>query len=447
MLAKGKKVIMKYDFTSILDRNGKDAIAVEHIPIPGAQVKEGFDRIPMWVADMNFPTAPTVVEAMMERVQHPAYGYFDPSEEYYASIIRWQEKRNGVTGLEPEHIGYENGVLGGVISALNVMCSKGDNVLLHSPTYIGFTMSLENNGYHIVHSPLVKDENGVWRMDFEDMEKKIVKNRIHAAVFCSPHNPCGRVWERWEIEKAMELYKKYDVFVISDEIWSDLILEGHKHIPTQSVSEDARNRTVAMYAPSKTFNLAGLVGSYHIIYNTWLRERVLKESSLSHYNAMNVLSMHALVGAYKPEGYEWLDELRQVLTGNVEFACRYIQDHFEGIEVSKPEGTYMLFLDCTKWCEKHGKTIDELQRAGVEVGVIWQDGRPFHGPCHIRMNLALPFSRVQELLVLASLILCWLTSPPRRPASFLASCWDLALPFSRVQEAFERLDRYVFHAN
>ena len=409
MLTKGKKVIMKYDFTSILDRNGKDAIAVEHIPIPGAQVKEGFDRIPMWVADMNFPTVPTVVEAMKERVQHPAYGYFDPSEEYYASIIRWQEKRNGVTGLKPEHIGYENGVLGGVISALNVMCSKGDNVLLHSPTYIGFTMSLENNGYHIVHSPLVKDENGVWRMDFEDMEKKIVKNRIHAAVFCSPHNPCGRVWERWEIEKAMELYKKYDVFVISDEIWSDLILEGHKHIPTQSVSEDARNRTVAMYAPSKTFNLAGLVGSYHIIYNTWLRERVLKESSLSHYNAMNVLSMHALVGAYKPEGYEWLDELRQVLTGNVEFACRYIQDHFEGIEVSKPEGTYMLFLDCTKWCEKHGKTIDELQRAGVEVGVIWQDGRPFHGPCHIRMNLA--------------------------------------LPFSRVQEAFERLDRYVFHAN
>lgn len=399
---------MKYDFTSIMDRSGKDSIAVDQIPIPGAQVKEGFDRIPMWVADMNFPTVPTVVEAMMGRVQHPAYGYFDPTKEYYDSIIRWQETRNGVTGLKPEHIGYENGVLGGVISALNVMCSKGDSVLLHSPTYIGFTMSLENNGYHIVHSPLVKDENGVWRMNFEDMEKKIAEKHIHAAVFCSPHNPCGRVWERWEIEKAMELYKKYDVFVISDEIWSDLILEGHKHIPTQSVSEDARNRTVAMYAPSKTFNLAGLVGSYHIIYNTWLRERVLKESSLSHYNAMNVLSMHALVGAYKPEGYEWLDELRQVLTGNVEFACRYIQDHFEGIEVSKPEGTYMLFLDCTKWCEKHGKTIDELQRAGVEVGVIWQDGRPFHGPCHIRMNLA--------------------------------------LPFSRVQEAFERLDRYVFHA-
>ena len=387
---------MKYDFTSIMDRAGRDSIAADQIPIPGAQVKAGFDRIPMWVADMNFPTVPTIPAAMMERVQHPAYGYFTPTKEYYRSIIQWQEKRNGVTGLEPKHIGYENGVLGGVVSALNVMCSRGDHVLLHSPAYIGFTRCIENNGYHIVHSPLAKDENGIWRMDFEDMEQKIVENHIHAAVFCSPHNPCGRVWERWEIEKAMEIYKKHDVYVVSDEIWSDLILEGHKHIPTQSVSEDARNRTVAMYAPSKTFNLAGLVGSYHIIYNDWLRERILKESSLSHYNEMNVLSMHALIGAYKQEGYEWVDELRQVLTGNVEFACNFIQEHFDGVEVSKPEGTYMLFLDCTTWCEKHGKSIDELLKAGVEVGVIWQDGRPFHGPCHIRMNLALPLSRVKE---------------------------------------------------
>lgn len=407
-LMKGQRIVMKYDFTSILDRTGKDAIAVEKIPIPGAQVKAGFDRIPMWVADMNFPTVPTVIETMMERVQHPAYGYFDLSEEYYRSIIQWQETRNGVKGLKPEHIGYENGVLGGVISALNVMCSKGDSVLLHSPTYIGFTNCMKNNGYNIVHSPLRKDENGIWRMDFADMEKKIVENHIHAAVFCSPHNPCGRVWERWEIEKVMELYKKHDVFVVSDEIWSDLILDGHKHIPTQSISEDAKNRTVAMYAPSKTFNLAGLVGSYHIIYNSWLRERVMKESSLSHYNEANVMSMHALIGAYKPEGYDWVDELCQVLTGNVEFACEYIKEHFEGIEVSKPEGTYMLFLDCTKWCENHEKSIDELLRAGVEVGVIWQDGRPFHGPCHIRMNLA--------------------------------------LPLSRVKEAFERLERYVFHS-
>ncbi len=390
---------MKYDFTSIMDRRGKDAIAVDALGAPGfapGAPKEGFDAIPMWVADMNFPTVPTIPEAIIARARHPAYGYFSPTEEYFASIIRWHETRNGVTGLTKECIGYENGVLGGVVSALNIFCSRGDNVLLHSPTYIGFTHSLENNGYNIVHSPLVKDENNVWRMDFEDMEKKIVDNRVHAAVFCSPHNPCGRVWERWELERAMELYKKHDVMVVSDEIWSDIILGGHRHIPTQSVSEDARSRTVAVYAPSKTFNLAGLVGSYHIIYNPVLRDRVEKEASLSHYNSMNVLSMHALLGAYRPEGYEWVDELCQVLTANGDFACDFIARRFEGVEVSRPQGTYMLFLDCTRWCEAHGKSIEALQRAGWDVGVAWQDGRPFHGPCHIRMNLALPLSRVQE---------------------------------------------------
>ena len=392
---------MQYDFTSILDRVGKDAIALEPEaamranPVP---IREGFTPIPMWVADMNFATVPTVQEAIIRRAQHPAFGYFNTRKEYYDAIIRWQETRNGVTGLTAEHIGYENGVLGGVVSALNVFCSKGDKVLVHSPTYIGFTGSLTNNGYHIVHSPLKQDENGVWRMDYADMEEKLRKEKIHAAILCSPHNPCGRVWERWELERAMELYRKYAVYVVSDEIWSDLILGNHKHIPTQSVSEDARMRTVALYAPSKTFNLAGLVGSYHIIYNAWIRERVEKESSLCHYNDQNVLSMHALIGAYQPEGYQWLDELREVLTQHVDYACDFIRDHFPGVQVSKPEGTYMLFLDCTQWCADHGKTIDGLLAAGFEVGVLWQDGRPFHGPCSIRMNLALPHSLVVEAM-------------------------------------------------
>ena len=390
---------MKYDFTSIMDRHGKDAIAVDAIGAGGfapGGPKEGFDAIPMWVADMNFPTCPTIPEAIIRRTQHTAYGYFAPTKEYFDSIIRWHRERNGVEGLQPEHIGYENGVLGGVVSALNVLCSRGDNVLLHSPTYVGFTGSLTNNGYCIVHSPLKQDENGVWRMDFEDMEKKIVENKIHAAIFCSPHNPCGRVWEAWEVEKAMELYKKHDVMVVSDEIWSDIIRPGCKHVPTQSVSEDAKMRTVALYAPSKTFNLAGLVGSYHIIYNKTLRERHRKESSLSHYNSMNVLSMHALIGAYQPEGYEWVEELKEVIAGNVDFACDFIEKNLPGVTVSKPQGTYMLFIDCKDWLETHGKTIEQVLKAGWDVGVAWQDGRNFHGMTHLRLNLALPLSRVQE---------------------------------------------------
>lgn len=389
---------MKYDFTSIIDRKNQDALAVDAIGngfAPG-KPKEGFDAIPMWIADMNFQTCPSIPEAIMERTKHALYGYFEPQKEYYDSIIQWQFNRNGITGLSQEHIGYENGVLGGVISALNVICSKGDHVLLHSPTYIGFTYSLQNNGYSIIHSPLVQDENKVWRMDFADMEQKIVENQIHAAIFCSPHNPCGRVWERWEIEKAMEIYQKHDVFVISDEIWSDLILGNHKHIPTQSVSEDAKNRTVALYAPSKTFNLAGLIGSYHIIYNSWLHDRIKKESSLCHYNEMNVLSMHALIGAYQSQGYEWLEELREVLTQNVEYACEFIDKKLKGLSVSKPQGTYMLFVDCSEWCLEHNRTLDEVLRALWDVGVAVQDGRQFHGKCHIRMNLASPYSRIVE---------------------------------------------------
>ena len=403
---------MKYDFTTLIDRHDMDAIAVDgwgEIPGMSPRVPDpGFDAIPMWVADMNFPTVPTVQEHIIERAKHPLFGYFDPRDEYFDCIIEWHRRRNGVEGLERKHIGYENGVLGGVVSTLSAIACPGDAVLVHSPTYIGFTKALENAGYRIVLSPLKLDAEGVWRMDFEDMEQKLAANRIHAAIFCSPHNPCGRVWECAEIERAMEIYAAHDVTVISDEIWSDIIRPGFKHTPTQSVSEDARRRTVALYAPSKTFNLAGLVGSYHIIYDDALRDRVVSASTKSHYNEMNVLSMHALIGAYQPEGYEWIDELNAVIKGNVDYFCDYVAEHLEGVTCSRPQGTYMVFLDCTEWCRAHGRDVQWLLDEGNRVGVGYQDGRPFHGPCHIRVNLA--------------------------------------LPLARVQEACERLDRYVFNA-
>ena len=387
---------MKYDFDSIIDRHNKDSIAVDVIPFSGAEVQEGFDWIPMWVADMNFPTVPSIQEHVIERTKHPMFGYFDPSEEYYGAIIRWQEKRNQVKGLQKEAIGYENGVLGCLASAMQAFTAPGEGIFFHSPTYIGFQFTVKENGRTCVTSPLKKDEQGVWRMDYEDMDRVIRENHIHFAVFCSPHNPCGRVWEREEIERAMEVFRKNDCIVFSDEIWSDLILEGHRHIPTQSISEDARNRVIAAYAPSKTFNLAGLIGSYHIIYSKYLRDRVEKQSRLSGYNHMNVLSMHALIGAYEPEGEEWVDELCEVLSGNIFWACDYIAKHFEGVSVSKPQGTYMLYLDCHEWLEKHGKSLDELLRAGIAVGVIWQDGAAFRQPDTIRLNLALPRTRVEE---------------------------------------------------
>ena len=395
---------MKYDFTTIMNRSGKDALAVDCI---GADVswakaptapKNGFSAIPMWVADMNFATVPTIPREIIKRAEHPAYGYYIPTDEYFDSIISWHEKRNGVTNMTRRDIGYENGVLGCVSSAIRAFTSPGEKILLHSPTYIGFTHVLEDTGRVAELSPLVRDKNGVWRMDYDDMDARLKRERIHLAVFCSPHNPCGRVWDREEIEQAMEVFRRNDCVVISDEIWSDILLNGNRHIPTQSVSDDARNRTIAVYAPSKTFNLAGLIGSYHVIYNAYLRDRVRRHSAMTHYNSMNVLSMHALIGAYMPEGHQWVDELCQVLSGNVNYAFEFIRAHFKGVELSKPEGTYMLFLHCEEYCKAQGITIDDLIQKGWDVGVAWQQGAPFHDPWGIRMNLAVPHSLVTEAL-------------------------------------------------
>ncbi len=387
---------MEFDFSTIIDRQGKDALAVDVIPIPGAQIEPGFSRIPMWIADMNFATAPAVIQAITARVQHPCFGYFQMPQAYFDSIIRWQSARNGAAGLHAECIGYENGVLGGVASALQAFSAPGDPVLVHAPTYVGFTHTLQDCGRKIVLSNLIRDEQGVWRMDYEGIDRKLKENHIHVAIFCTPHNPTGRVWERWEVERAMEIYRDNDCVVICDEIWSDLILDGHQHIAPQTISEDARNRTISLYALSKTFNLAGLVGSYHIIYNPYLRDRVARQAAQSHYNDANILSVHALIGAYSDGGARWVDELRSVLTENVRYACNFIRTHFDGVSVAEPEGTYMLYLDCSRYCAAHGVTIDELQRRGVACGVIWQDGRPFNWADTIRMNLALPFSLVKE---------------------------------------------------
>lgn len=241
------------------------------------------------------------------------------------------------------------------------------------------------------------------------METKIKEKNIHTAVFCNPHNPAGRAWTKEEIEKAYEIYKKYDVTVIEDCIWSDLVINDNKFTPAQSINEDAKMRTVSFYAPSKTFNLAGLVGAYHIVYNKTLSDKLLKQSSLCYYNKPNVLSVSALIGGYNEEGHEWMCELRQALSNNVNYVYDYINEHFDGVKLQLPEATYLVYLDVSKWLQKHNMTLDELLNLGVNYGIIWQDGRDFLNPDTIRLNLA--------------------------------------LPHSLVKDAMDRLDKYVFNAN
>ena len=391
---------MRFDFESIIDRTGKDALAVDAFGPDGwgmapDQPEEGYDFIPMWVADMNFATCPAVTDAMMKRLQHPLFGYYREVPEYYEKIIRWRTERDGHSDLLKEHIGYENGVHGFITSAVNILTSPGESILLHKPAYIGFALDIEGQGRKAAYSELIRDENGVYRMDYEDMERQIRDKHIHTVIFCSPHNPCGRVWEREELERAMALFEKYDCTVISDEIWADIVRPGHTHIPTQTVSPWAREHTAAAYALSKTFNLAAMCGSYHIIYNRTLRDRLTHYSSATNYNSQNVLTMHALLGAYTEEGSTWVDELNRVIARNCDYLSELL-NHVEGVSATKPEGTYMIFADLTDYAARTGKNQRKILKDGWKAGVGWQDGIPFGGPCHVRINAALPFSRVKE---------------------------------------------------
>lgn len=393
---------MKYDFTTIWDRQGKDAIAVDGVgKVPGStyvptEAKEGFDLIPMWIADMNFATSPYVVEAMRNRLDHPLFGYFPKKDEYYDAILNWQTKRNNFKDLKKEYIGFENGVHGGITSAVEILSRPGDKILLHRPTYNGFEHDVEAIGRHSVFSELKKDEDGIYRMDYEEMDKLIKENEIRLVIFCSPHNPSGRVWEREELEKAAQVFADNNCYVISDEIWADLVYEGNSHTPFVCLNDWTKDHVVGMYAPTKTYNLAGIYGSYHIIYNDDLRERITKYGSRTHYNSLHLLSMYALMGAYSEGSEEWLGELLEVLEGNCRYVTDFINEKIDGVEVTMPEGTYMLFIDVAGYMEKTGKTIDQVIQSGWDYGVAWADGRHYNGPTNIRLNLALPLSRVQE---------------------------------------------------
>ena len=376
---------MQYNFDECPDRRGTESVKWDLYP----------GTLPLWVADMDFTAAPAILEALRKRVEHGVFGYELVPDDYFLSIGKWFSRRHGWDGIGRENIIPTTGVIAAYSAAIKAMTVPGDKVLVQTPVYNAFFPAIRNNKCVQLDCPLRYDGSR-YIVDWDLFEEKTKEAKVF--LLCNPHNPAGRVWERWEIEKAMALFEKYQVYVISDEIWSDIILEGHKHIPTQSVSEDAKMRTIAVYAPSKTFNLAGLIGSYHIVYNPMLRDRLTRQSLCCHYNDMNVLSMHALIGAYTDEGHAWADELCRVLSKNVYYAYDVISDHFPGVEVMRPQGTYMMFLHCEEYCRKTGRTIDEVIEAGWDVGVAWQQGAPFHDPWGIRMNFAVPYAYVQEAL-------------------------------------------------
>lgn len=375
-----------YDFDRKVDRSGYSLKWDQ----PLYPVAEGKPLIPMWIADMDYATPDCVLDAIRRRLEQPTFGYADPDPAFAQAVVEWARQRRGVEDLKPEYVQYQNSTVGAIVAAIKTLTQPGEPVLVHLPNYTGFTYGIADAGRRLVGSPLVMDDEGVFRMDLEDMEKKILEEKIRCMILCSPHNPTGRVWEKEELVAAAALCEKHGVSIISDEVWADFVFAPARHIPTALVSDYARENTISTYGATKTFNLAGLRIAYSIVYGDKLRAAYQKKNGENHYNVPNTLSMAALVGAYTG-GKEYTDQLLEYIYGNMKYADAYIKENIPQVKSYLPQGTYTLWLDFGGT----GRTDEEnMERMGRE-GLIMSPASEYNGRGWFRMNMACPRAQVE----------------------------------------------------
>ena len=390
----GKEYIMYEEcFNEIIDRNNANQRALSFSmgkAMFGNKVSEilpGYTSIPMWVADTSFALPDFISDALKQRIDQKTFGYFYLDDRYYQAIIHWLDKRHQVKNITLDDIGFCNGVVGGVFAALAMDGKENDAVLIHNPCYIGFKRAANLAKRTLVYSDLIMDESGLMRMDFKDMEEKIKQYNIKKMILCSPHNPSGRVWEKEELIQLINLALTYDMVIVVDEIWSDIVCKDYEFTSLLNFNP-IRNHLIYLAAPSKTFSLAGLSGSYDVVFNPELKNKYEQFKHNCGFNKANALSCEALIAAYN-QGDMWVDQLNEVIHQNLVTMRNFILS-IDGLKCALPQGTYMLYVDCTDYCRNHQIDLDELLAKGVRKGVLWQDGRPFGHPCSIRINVALP---------------------------------------------------------
>lgn len=380
-----------YSFDQALDRRGMSS--KWDYPPYGAQ--PGDNLVPMWIADMDFAVPPCVIEAIQRRLEHPTLGYFRLSDRFYDAIIGWQRARRGVTDVKREHILYQNSIVGGICAALSMLTEPGDPVLIHQPNYTGFTVALRDTGRRMVLSPLARDEAGVFCMDFEGMERLVAEQGIRCVIFCSPHNPTGRVWTRAELEAFSDFCERHRLKVISDEIWCDFVYGGSRHIATHQVSDYLRENTIAFYAPSKSFNLAGLRVGYSVTRGAELGEKFRAFCARDHYNVPNVLSAEALIGAYEG-GASYVDALLAYIRANMEFVQGTLAERLPAVGCHLPEGTYTMWLDL----RRTGRGDEENLKRMLARGLVPNASAEYNDTGFIRLNLACPRKQVERAVAL-----------------------------------------------
>jgi cystathionine beta-lyase len=349
------------------------------------------DVIPMWVADMDFKSPPEVIEALKQRAEHGIFGYPMLDEDYFVPFINWIKARHGIE-IKKEWIVTTDGVVDALKIAILAYSKPGDNVVIQTPVYYPFYNIIKSNGRMIIKNSL-KFENRNYSMDFDDLEKKLSLKRTKLFILCNPHNPVGRVWKREELEKLVQLCIKHNVLLLSDEIHSDLVFSPNKHIPIFSISQDIKEGSLTFYAPSKTFNLAGLKASFAVIPNEQLRTEYKNViESLSSDN-LNIFGMVAAKVAYE-RGEDWLDDLLNYLRANIDYVYDFFNEKLPKVKLQKPEGTYLMWLDFRAYGDEQ-KVKDILvnkAKVGLEEGSIFgEEGKGF-----FRMNIGCPISMLKD---------------------------------------------------
>lgn len=378
---------MKYDFDKIISRRGTNSYKWDSMP-------EGKDVLPLWVADMDFCTAPAITEALARRVNHGIFGYVRVPDEYYTAVIRWFERRHKWT-VSKEWMIYTSGVVPAISAVIKALTEPGDSVVVQTPVYNCFFSSIRNNGCNIVTNPL-KYEDDTYHIDFDDLERKVKNPGVKLMLLCNPHNPAGRVWTREELCRIGEICMQNNVKVISDEIHCELVYPGHTYTPYASLGEEHLWNSVTSVSPSKSFNIAGLQIANIIARDETIRKRIDRAININEVCDVNPFGIEATIAAYN-EGDDWLLELLDYLKANYDYMCEFFHTYLSQIPVTKLEGTYLVWTDCRAL----HLPSDTLQTSLLETtGLQLNSGTMYgaEGEGFLRWNIACPRPVLQDAL-------------------------------------------------
>jgi cystathionine beta-lyase len=376
---------MKFHFDEPIDRRGTSCVKWDESP--------SADVIPMWVADMDFPVAPAIHEAIKKRAEHSIFGYTIVEEDYYEAVISWFLRRHQWT-IQREEILYTTGVIPAMSCAIKALTMPGEKVLILSPDYNCFFSSIRNNGCEVSETILVKD-GASFVVDWEDFEQRCADEKTTVFLLCNPHNPTGRVWSKEELERMNTICMKYGIKVISDEIHGELIMPGYLFQPFATVSDACRQNSVILNSPSKSFNIAGLQTANIICSQPEWRRRIDRAINIHEVCDLNPFGPVALKAAYN-ESEEWIDELNQYLWDNYQALCQFFEKELPLCKVTQLEGTYLVWLDVTRYSNDVEKLCDDL----LTRGKVWVNPGTMYGAesgkGYIRINIACPRSRMME---------------------------------------------------